>query len=134
MLGELDGEYEPSALATLPDRLWTNMRVRSEQPNGSELAMGAIVWTPIVTLSIPPPQRRGHLNQKLVKQGWCWPMAVLDPKGTNLSGYTQRELNAIAHRLNTRPRKCLNFATPLEVYAHRAIIHPLHLELETARI
>ena len=39
------------------------------------------------------------------------------PKGTDLSGYTQRELNAIAHRLNTRPRKCLNFATPLEVYA-----------------
>ena len=38
------------------------------------------------------------------------------PKGTDLSEYTQRELNAIAHRLNTRPRKCLNFATPLEVY------------------
>ncbi len=39
------------------------------------------------------------------------------PKGIDLSGYTQRELNVIAHRLNTRPRKCLNFATPLEVYA-----------------
>jgi transposase, IS30 family len=39
------------------------------------------------------------------------------PKGTDLSGYTQRELNAIAYWLNTRPRKCLNFATPLEVYA-----------------
>lgn len=39
------------------------------------------------------------------------------PKGTDLSTYTQRELNAIAHRLNTRPRKCLGFATPLEVYA-----------------
>ena len=38
------------------------------------------------------------------------------PKGTDLSWYTQRELNAIAHRLNTRPRKCLNFATPLEVF------------------
>ncbi len=38
-------------------------------------------------------------------------------QGTDLSGYTQRELNAIAHRLNTRPRKCLDFATPLEVYA-----------------
>ena len=38
------------------------------------------------------------------------------PKGTDLSGYTQRELNAIAYQLNTRPRKCLNFATPLEVF------------------
>ncbi len=40
------------------------------------------------------------------------------PKGTDLSGYTQRELNAIAHRRKTRPRKCLHFATPLEVDAH----------------
>ena len=39
------------------------------------------------------------------------------PKGTDLSGCIQYELNAIAHRLNTRPRKCFDFATPLEVYA-----------------
>ena len=38
------------------------------------------------------------------------------PKGTNLSGYTQRELNIIAQRLNTRPRKCLDWATPMEVF------------------
>jgi IS30 family transposase len=49
------------------------------------------------------------------------------PKGTDLSGYTQRELNAIAHRLNTRPRKCLNFATPLEVYAHLRSHSPVAL-------
>lgn len=49
------------------------------------------------------------------------------PKGTDLSGYTQRELNAIADRLNTRPRKCLNFATPLEVYAHLRHYSPVAL-------
>ncbi|GJL63808.1 MAG: IS30 family transposase [Nitrospirales bacterium] len=38
------------------------------------------------------------------------------PKGIDLSGYTQRALNTIAHRLNTRPRKCLEWATPLEVF------------------
>ena len=54
------------------------------------------------------------------------------PKGTDLSGYTQGELNAIAHRLNTRPRKYLNFATPLEVYAHLRHHSPVDLELETA--
>jgi IS30 family transposase len=41
------------------------------------------------------------------------------PKGTDLSGYTLRALNAIAPRLHTRPRKCLTVATPLEVSAHR---------------
>lgn len=40
------------------------------------------------------------------------------PKCADLSGYTQRELNTIAQGLNTRPRKCLDFATPLEVYAY----------------
>ncbi len=54
------------------------------------------------------------------------------PKGTDMWGYIQRELNAIAHRLNTRPRKCLDFSTPLEVYAQLRHHYPLHLELETA--
>jgi IS30 family transposase len=40
------------------------------------------------------------------------------PKGTDLSSYTQCELNAIAQKLNTRPRKCLNWETPLEVFTH----------------
>jgi IS30 family transposase len=40
------------------------------------------------------------------------------PKGTDLSGYTPRELHALAHRLNTRPKKCLDCATPREISAH----------------
>jgi len=50
------------------------------------------------------------------------------PTGTDLSGYTPRELNAITHRVNTRPRKCLDFATPLEVYAHLRHQSPVALE------
>jgi IS30 family transposase len=37
------------------------------------------------------------------------------PKGTDLSGLTQRDLNRIATRLNTRPRRVLGFATPQEI-------------------
>ena len=38
------------------------------------------------------------------------------PKGMDLSGVSQRELNRIAHELNTRPRKTLDWSTPLEAY------------------
>ena len=36
------------------------------------------------------------------------------PKGTPIDGYSQVQLNAIARRLNERPRKTLNFRTPAE--------------------
>jgi IS30 family transposase len=39
------------------------------------------------------------------------------PHGTDLSAVTQTQLNAIAHRLNTRPRKTLAFMTPAEKFA-----------------
>ena len=38
------------------------------------------------------------------------------PKGTDLSVYTQDDLNAIAWKLNNRPRKIHGFRTPLQVY------------------
>ena len=37
------------------------------------------------------------------------------PKGTDLSGYTQRQLNQVADEMNGRPRKTLNFKKPIEV-------------------
>lgn len=37
------------------------------------------------------------------------------PKGTGLSGLSQRRLTQIATALNTRPRKCRGFQTPEEV-------------------
>ena len=36
------------------------------------------------------------------------------PKGTDLSAYSQRELNAVATQLNQRPRKTLGFSTPAD--------------------
>jgi IS30 family transposase len=39
------------------------------------------------------------------------------PKGMNLSGYSQNQLNAIARQLNERPRKTLGFQTPAEMFS-----------------
>ena len=38
------------------------------------------------------------------------------PKGSDLSGFTQEELDAIAWKLNTRPRKSLGFRCPAELF------------------
>ena len=36
------------------------------------------------------------------------------PKGTDISAYSQAKLNAVARKLNNRPRKTLNYETPAE--------------------
>ena len=39
------------------------------------------------------------------------------PKGTDLAGYTQAQLDRIADELNTRPRKTLRYRTPADILA-----------------
>ena len=42
------------------------------------------------------------------------------PKGIDLSAYSQAKLNAIARRLNERPRKTLEYETPAQRF-HEAV-------------
>jgi IS30 family transposase len=39
------------------------------------------------------------------------------PKGIDISGYSQAQLNAVARSLNGRPRKTLNYETPAERFS-----------------
>ncbi|MEJ1353392.1 MAG: IS30 family transposase, partial [Candidatus Sedimenticola sp. (ex Thyasira tokunagai)] len=38
------------------------------------------------------------------------------PKGTSMANLTQHQCDAIAHKLNTRPRKRLGYQTPEECF------------------
>src|SRR6185436_5252445 len=51
------------------------------------------------------------------------------PKNADLSTFSQSELDAIALRLNTRPRQTLGFQTPADKL--RPVLHP---PLETTRL
>lgn len=44
------------------------------------------------------------------------------PKGIDISGYSQPQLNAIARQLNQRPRKTLGFHTPAEMFSERVAL------------
>lgn len=45
------------------------------------------------------------------------------PKGTDLSSYSQQQLDAIANEINNRPRKGLGVRTPLAVYRQLLLTH-----------
>ena len=48
------------------------------------------------------------------------------PKGADLSTFTQKQLDEIAWRLNTRPRKSLNFRCPAELFTPEAFDFKKH--------
>jgi transposase, IS30 family len=53
-----------------------------------------------------PPQAGGAPSNGLVRQ--------YVPKGTDLSGYDQNYLDSVAHELNGRPRRALEWASPTQ--------------------
>ena len=44
------------------------------------------------------------------------------PKGTDLSRWSAEELEAVAHALNTRPRKTLGWKTPTEAFNEQQLL------------
>jgi IS30 family transposase len=51
------------------------------------------------------------------------------PKGTDLSGYSQAQLDAIADEINSRPRKGLGVRSPLAIYREQLLNNPQHSTL-----
>jgi IS30 family transposase len=58
-----------------------------------------------------------HLGSDLFKGGVCDPTEAIEafsPRGTDLSGYSQEQLDQVSLLLNQRPRKTLGFQTPAD--------------------
>jgi transposase, IS30 family len=113
-MSDLDALAAQHAFARLFEPLPAALRQTLTYDRGSEMARHAELTKALgvkVYFADPysPWQRGSNENANgLIRQYL--------PKGIDLSTYAQRDLDAIAHKLNTGPRKVLDFQTPREVF------------------
>jgi len=109
-----DAETVAAALIKHAQRLPTELYKSLTWDRGTEMANHRhfTLATDIAVYFCDPksPWQRGsnENTNRLLRQYF--------PKGTDLSRYTQAQLNAVARRLNERPRKTLAYETPAEKF------------------
>lgn len=93
---------------TLPRELWRSLTWDRGSEMASHKAFTAATDVKVYFCDPQSPWQRGtnENTNRLLRQYF--------PKGTELAGFSQTDLNEVAMRLNQRPRKTLGFVTPAD--------------------
>ncbi len=118
LLARMDGATADAALAGFTsslNRVHGSMRKTLTYDQGKEMSRHKDLTAATgVTVYFADPHSPWQRGSNENTNGLLRPYL---PKGTDLSDLTQDDLDAIAWKLNTRPRKIHGFRMPIEVYA-----------------
>ena len=114
ILPEIDSEYGVKAqrdmLVTFPKEARKTLTMDNGKENYNHHKL--INWLGLQTFFCDPYcawQKGSNENHNGVLRRYV-------PKGANLTGFYQPDLNAILEEINQRPRKCLGYETPEEAF------------------
>lgn len=99
-----------ATMATLPDQVRRSLTWDRSKELSAHIAFKVETGIPVFFADPHSPWRRG------TNENTNWLLRQYFPKGTDLSRWNNKDIQAGAAALNGRPRKDLNWRTPAEAF------------------